>query len=332
MSLSTRHFSRQRVSTDLNSSCRNLCLRKSEVTEYPGKSTTNALQLVTTRVSRGSEMRYTEPSHLSTVLIVNLIVYISGKTYPMHLTLRTLMMHLSYVKASTWDTLVHEVLECSTVDSPFDEMVQLYDARMRRPPPRPQPTAVRRIFYSDISQISNVLTPHLPAAAPRSQEPSLPDTAIEQVEDSRERDTSGEDTADNSPPNLDGGLIMPKDETDAFAQHAQEKLDSTRIIAEVYSSYALRKKGRLSDKMTPADTIHRRYIKEYRSAYMWDVSMEEPHKRYRLLLIISLPYGLTLLELAREHLYETRRRVKTRVNAGDQFDHEDYSSAMTRCK
>lgn len=280
-------------------------------------------------------MRFTAPPHLCTVLIVNSIVYISGKAYLVHLKLCTLMRYHSYVNAPNWATLAQEVLEYSTAGSPFDEMVQLHDAKMGMP--RSQ-ASVRRIVYSNVDQIADLLAPNLPAAMQRPQEHDPPDTANEQAGDNLnhpECSTSGEDTADNRRPSLhlDDGSLMLNDEPDAAAiQRAQEKLDSARVIADAYSSYAFRKKDRLSAKMTPADIIHRRYITEYRGAYRWDTSMEEPHKRYRLLLIIPLPYGLTLLELAREHLYERRLRLKKRVNAGDQFDHEHYSSAMTQCK
>ena len=259
----------------------------------------------------------------------------------MYVTSRPLTRQFSYVNATNWTALEREVFEHSSAKTLFDELVQLHDARRGRPGLQ---RSVRRIIFSSLEQIPDLLTPTAAHSGDvannvisRAEEHYLHDTANRLAQTETERDSSGEDSdpVHNNPPRLSPGDESPMfdDAQDSVAgQSAQRKLDSAVTIANVYSCYALRKKERLSAKMKPADTIHLRYVNEFRATYKWDASMDGPHRRYRLLLVVSLPYGLTVLELAREHLSETRRRLKRRVNAKDHFDHEHYNDTMTQCK
>ncbi|KAH9931251.1 uncharacterized protein B0H18DRAFT_929734 [Fomitopsis serialis] len=259
-----------------------------------------------------------------------------------------------YVDAPAWEALAKEVRDNSTTNSPFDEMVQLYHAKAGQSqfPPRQN---VRRVVYNDIREILALLAPGATATPqPRSglgrgAAPSVPHqvhvsqadnspttTAGEPAEDVHENDeeeANEEDDADVVPP-----VVDLNDESLAFeapdpaeAQLAQEKLNAAQVFADAYLR-ARRKRG--TAPTTPAAAIHLRFANAYRATYTYDwvKSLEKPQKRYRLLLLVPLPYCMAFLELACNYLYETNNRLKRRLQTVDHLELEKVLKEMTRCR
>ncbi|KAH9910160.1 uncharacterized protein B0H18DRAFT_516086 [Fomitopsis serialis] len=258
-----------------------------------------------------------------------------------------------YVCAEDWAALAKEVRGYSTTRSPFDEMVQLYHARrgQSRLPPRRN---VRRIIYNDVSEIPALLASganttsqpriglsgnavtFVPQQTHMSSELQVDDSPaiVEVEEDEYEVDEAGnEEDVDAVPP-----VVNLNDESLAFgapdpvaAQLAQEKLDAARVLAHVYLRTRRRKKVTFA---TPAAAIHFRFANAYRAMYTynWVESLETPQKRYRLLLLVPLPYGMAFLELARNYLNETETRLQKSLATIEHWKLEKVSIEMEQCE
>ncbi|KAH9931245.1 uncharacterized protein B0H18DRAFT_929725 [Fomitopsis serialis] len=258
-----------------------------------------------------------------------------------------------YVNAPDWDALAKEVRGSSTSGSPFDEMVQLYHAKMGRPqlPPR---LHVRRVIYNDAREIPALLgygadtasypTPGLhgdvvPFVAQRTDGSyravnSLA-TAVDPVEHEHEDnlpEANEDQDSDTAPPvvNLDDESLAFAAPDPAAAQLAQEKLDAARVLANAYLRARRRKRGAFT---TPATTIHLRFATAYRATYTYKSveSMEKPQRLYRLLLLVPLPHSMVFLELARNHLHDTKNRLKRLLKNVQHSGLEKVSGEITQC-
>ncbi|TFY54263.1 hypothetical protein EVJ58_g8968 [Rhodofomes roseus] len=254
-----------------------------------------------------------------------------------------------YVTAPNWNSLARELCAHSTSGSNFDEMVQLYHASTGQPR-APPPWNMRRVVYRDVREIAGLLTSGA-AAVPKTLNlrsdatPFIPiqvhtpaqaeDSPAAALEPDDGRDDKQEEVDEEEDAEIADAAVDDNDDTlaldgqdPAAVQLAQEKLDAARVLADAYLR-ARRKKSTAST--SPAVTIHLRFANAYRAACHWDETMERSQKCYHVRVLVDLPHGMAFLELARNHLHETKSRLKKRHRTVNHLELEKVGTEMTQC-
>lgn len=256
--------------------------------------------------------------------------------------------HCSYVEARNWQALAREVRDRSTVDSPFDEMVQLYDIRMG-PPMVSSFRNVRRIVYRNVDEIAALLcggTSAIPGPADGLNrdgpipQPVISSPAITENEPSRDleddKNLIEDEDVDTVPPavNLDDEALAFDKPDAALAQLAQEKLNAAaRIFIKTYRARCDKKKWAAKTKLAVAK--HLRFVHAYRAAYAGSSDAGRVGSKpwqYRLLLLIPLPYGMTFLEHAHDYLQNAKKRCKKRLTTAEHLELEKVDREITEIK
>lgn len=260
------------------------------------------------------------------------------------------------MEARDWNALAREVRDRSTSGSPCDEMVHLYD--VKKGPSNSSFKNVRRIVYSRIDEIAALLrggARFVPPSGPVSGSTCRVAPIPQQTSTSSPAQTSSllaahrssgyeeddgappeDEDADAAPPavNLDDDGLAFEEPSAAVIQLAKEKLDAAATFAKYYRARCIRKTS--TAKTKTAIVIHLRFVRTYRAAYHFasDGGEQEEYKRrkYRLLLLIPLPFGMAFLEHVHNHLHDKKNHLKKRLKTVAHLELEKVNNEITECK
>ncbi|KAJ6573822.1 hypothetical protein DFH09DRAFT_1361892 [Mycena vulgaris] len=228
-----------------------------------------------------------------------------------------------YVEAHSWSNLTRAV-RASTDGSPLDEMVQLLYST------RPQPPAirgVRQIVYEQVTDIPRLLGTSTSIASTNSashEYQSAPAVPAPQPEQREDRDDAHEDGDDERLPD-DVPLDMPP------VVEAEARSEEELAAAETIRKAILRAHRRVEQhkRGTGKSSLAAGLAEFFTECRGQSVTMDRPHRLYRVYFLGPLPHLLLCLDIVHTHAQKEAKQIKKDLKTAEHQALETLDQKLT---
>ncbi|KAI0716097.1 hypothetical protein C8T65DRAFT_606293 [Cerioporus squamosus] len=241
-----------------------------------------------------------------------------------------------YVTARSWDVLARTVRQ-SVKGSSLDEMIQLHHGSL--PVPKSTIPNVRRVVYNRVEDIPYLLKTDASGAVTGGlRAEAAPFVPVRLPSELEGQDGPSEETVEENKFGGDEDIIeevvdmeniahvIAAEQANVAATLSPEEVAAAQTIAVAYQRYISRLRWL---KKAPVEETRRRTVSTF---YTQGLTMEWPHRYYRMLFLGPIPHLYIAVESMKNHLHEARSAARKRFNIVKHLELENVQSSLTQLK